>query len=147
MVEVLGDPTFHQTLLLPDLSTPEVLEHDRGPDGSASVLLRYEYTGRLDPIARRLLGGDRPTWTQELRIDGTGHGTLGFRAEANPGLLHGDATFTLLPDGAATLRRLGGEVVVALPGFGAMAERRIVPGVLARLDIEADAVNRRLAPG
>jgi hypothetical protein len=35
--------------------------------------------------------------------------------------------------------------VVAVPGIGRMAERRIVPGLLARLDIEAEAVDAVLS--
>lgn len=43
-----------------------------------------------------------------------------------------------------TLRRLDGELTVAVPGIGRMAEARIVPGLLRRLDLEAAAVARRL---
>ena len=38
-----------------------------------------------------------------------------------------------------------GELVVDVPLVGAMAERRIVPGLLRRLDIEAAAVDEHLA--
>jgi hypothetical protein len=159
---VLADPDFYVDLALPDLSLPEVVEH--GAAGQERlVVLRYEYTGHLDPIARRLLGGGRLTWLQEVRVgspdggprgegapgEGTGGpgplaGSLVFRAEANPGVLHGDARFTLTAERSTTVRRLEGEVVVAIPVMGGMAEQRIVPGVRARLDIEAAAVNQRL---
>jgi hypothetical protein len=142
---VLGDAAFYVGLSLPDLSLPEVVEQGQGPDGSGSrVLLRYEYTGHLDPTALRLLGGDRLTWTQEIRIRPDGSGTLTFLAEKNPGVLHGEATFTLVADGGGAIRHLSGDLVVSIPIIGGMAERRIVPGVLARLDIEAEAVNQRL---
>jgi len=45
------------------------------------------------------------------------------------------------------VRRLDGELVVAVPGIGRMAERRIVPGVAARLDIEARAVEDQVGRG
>lgn len=159
---VLADPAFYENLVLPDLSLPEVLERQAGGP-ERLVVLQYEYTGHLDPIARRLLGGGRLTWLQEVRIGtpdgatggsgpGEGNGAPGdvpgslvFRAEANPELLHGNARFTLAADESGTVRRLDGEVVVAIPVIGGMAEQRIVPGVLARLDIEAEAVRRRLA--
>lgn len=108
--------------------------------------MRYEYTGSLDPLVRRLLGGARLTWTQELRLRpaGTGSGphrfsgSLDVHADANPRLLHGRAVVALGPDGPdGTLRVVDGELVVSLPGLGAMAERRIVPGVVTRLDAEA----------
>jgi len=36
------------------------------------------------------------------------------------------------------------KLIVAVPGIGRMAERRIVPGLLRRLDIEAQAINDQL---
>lgn len=140
---VLSDPSFYRDLELPDLSRPEVVEHSTSA-GAARVLLRYEYTGQLDPMALRLLGGDRLIWTQELVLT-EGGGTLRFLAEAKPDVLHGEASFSLEADGPGSVRHLTGELVVALPIVGPMAERRIVPGILGRMDIEAAAVNRRLA--
>lgn len=142
----LSDADFYAALKLPDVSLPEVVEHVAGE----LVVLRYEFTGNLDPLARRLLGGDQLTWTQEVRLDGDTGGTLAFTADANPAMLHGDARFTLTEegdggDGVSTLRRLAGSLVVAVPVVGGMAERRIVPGVLARLDVEAGALAARLS--
>lgn len=131
----LCDPAFHLALRLPDLSAPEVLDH-----GSGHIRLRYEFTGTLDPLARRLLAGRRLTWVQELHLDGAG-GRLRMAAEAAPDRLHGAATVALVPDGDATLRLLDGELTVAVPLVGAGAERRIVAGILRRLDIEAEALN------
>jgi hypothetical protein len=174
VVAVLGDPGFYRQLELPDLrllevrpvsvsgigdpsrsdGAPVALLEDRG------LVLRYEFTGDLDVVALRLLGGERPTWLQEVHLRGASGGWLRFAAEANPRLLHGSADFFLEPrehdrqdgpDGDATdvasLRRLEGELTVALPVVGGMAERRIVAGVLTRLDVEADAVARLLVRG
>jgi Protein of unknown function (DUF2505) len=156
VASVLADRAFYEDLELPDLSLDAVVHAGQGETaGERTLILRYEYTGNLDPMARRLLGGERLTWTQEVRLRATGpkagdaapgsvDGVLVFRAEANPDLLHGDARFTLVADRDATVRRLEGELVVALPVIGRMAEQRIVPGVLNRLDVEAAAVERRL---
>ncbi len=174
VVAVLGDPGFYQELELPDLrllevrsvpvsgvgdpsradGAPRELAEDRG------LVLRYEFTGDLDVVALRLLGGERPTWLQEVHLRGASGGWLRFAAEARPRLLHGRADFFLEPDegdrdggpdgdatGVATLRRLEGELTVALPVLGGMAERRIVAGVLTRLDVEAGAAARLLARG
>ncbi len=170
---VLADPDFHRSLELPDLRLLEVrrlpaasalgsrrggdappetgpeTEPEAGPE--TGVLLRYEFTGSLDPVALRLLGGTRLTWSQEVHLrDGEG-GWLTFAAESSPRLLHGRADFVLRPDRAragsrarATVRRLDGELTVAIPVVGRMAERRIVSGVLGRLDVEAGAVRRWL---
>ncbi len=87
-------------------------------------------------------------WIQEVRLDrATASGQLLFSAEREPKRLHGTAQFTLTADGEETVRRLDGELVVAVPGIGRMAERRIVPGLLHRMDIEAQAVADQLAPG
>jgi hypothetical protein len=167
---VLGDPEFYRELQLPDLRLLEVCAMQVSETGlgtrpgdqagesseDRALVLRYEFTGDLDAVARRLLGGERLTWSQEVHLLGDSGGRLEFAAEANPDALHGRADFVFeldaeRADGSAgetsvdtTLRRLDGELVVAFPVVGGMAERRIVPGVLARLDVEARAVGRRL---
>jgi Protein of unknown function (DUF2505) len=147
---VLLDPDFHRTLDLPDLARPEVVE--ASVDGEDAVLrLRYEYVGQLDRIAERLLGDRTLTWLQDLQLDRrTGKGRLGFSAEAAPDRLYGSASVTIADDhggagaGTTSTRRFDGELRVAIGPFGGMAERRIVPGLLRRLDIEAEAVDDRL---
>jgi hypothetical protein len=144
VMALLADPDFYVGLELPDLSSPEVLASEQ--DGGETVLrLRYEFEGSLDPVARRLIGSDRLAWIQTVRIEPrAGTGTLGFEAEKDPRRLHGQATFSFTGDDGTTVRRLEGDLVVAVPGIGRMAERRIVPGILRRLDIEAEAVESRL---
>lgn len=144
VLSVLSEPRFYLDLDLPDLSRPELLEER--PDGDGVVLrLRYEFVGSLDPIAQRLIGPGRLAWLQEVRVDpATRTGSLRFEAEKDPGRLHGDATCTFTEAEGATTRLLQGELVVRVPAVGRMAERRIVPGILRRLDIEAEAANERL---
>ena len=152
VAEVLVDRAFYEALDLPDLSLDAIVAAGPGEHpGERLLVLRYEYTGNLDPMARRLLGGNRLTWTQEVRVRPAGsgprapsEGSLVFRSEASPGMLHGDARFNLVAEGNGTVRRLEGQVVVGVPVVGRLAEQRIVPGVLARLDVEADAARRRL---
>jgi hypothetical protein len=141
---LLADPAFYLGLTLPDLSEPEVL--DQRDDGNEAVLrLRYQYVGSLDPIAQRLLGSNRLSWIQEVHVNRSGaSGTLGFEAERDPKRLHGSARFELTEASSDTVRRIDGDLVVAVPGIGRMAERRIMPGVLRRLDIEAEALNAQL---
>jgi len=143
----LLDPEFHRNLKLPDLSLPEIVSStDDGEQGH--LQLRYEFVGSLDPIASRLLSGRRLTWVQDLDFDrSSGRGTLRFAAEADPKRLHGRATFTLAAvdgDGDRSVRRLDGELIVAVRPIGGMAERRIVPGLQRRLDIEAAELDRQI---
>ncbi len=145
---ILCDPAFHLALDLPDLSRPEVVAESAA--GTERVLkLRYTFVGHLDPIARRILAGRSLTWIQELRLDaGTGVGKLSFSAEAEPDRLYGSADVALSaepPDGARTRRRIAGEFFVKVPLVGGTAERRIVPGLVSRLDVEAAGLSRLLA--
>jgi hypothetical protein len=142
---VLSDPDFHTTLQLPDLGRPALVEVSRDGDKSRLVL-RYEFVGSLDPMARRLLGSHRLAWRQEIIVDHRNEsGDLALSAEADPRRLHGHAHFVLDGDDKKVTRRLSGEVNVDVPLIGGPAERKIVPGLLRRLDIEADAVQRRLS--
>jgi hypothetical protein len=143
---ILTDPEFQARLDLPDLSRPEV--EAREETGSQRTLkLRYEFVGSLDPIARRLLAGRRLTWIQTLVLDTTtGIGSLAFAAEAEPRRLYGNASIRLEAiDADRTRRRIDGEMFVKVPVVGGTAERRIVPGLVRRLDIEAEAVAGALA--
>lgn len=147
VIGLLTDPEFHRHLQLPDVSLPDVVASTVDGD-DAHLQLRYEFVGSLDPIASRLLGGRRLTWLQDLDIDRTtGVGRLRFAAEADPKRLYGRADFTIKADsqGQGSVRRLDGEFVVAVRPIGGMAERRIVPGLQRRLDIEAAALDRQLS--
>jgi hypothetical protein len=144
---LLGDPGFYRDLVLPDVGTPTVLDHRT--DGPRSRLsLRYEFTGDLNLVAHRLLGSRRLAWIQDMEVDtAADSGALRFRAEADPRRLYGSADFVLLAVGNGTVRRMAGELVVAVPLIGPRAERQIQPGLLRRLDIEAETLDRRLAAG
>ncbi len=141
---ILADPAFYLDLKLPDLSQPAVL--DQRSNGEESVLrLRYLFVGNLESTARRLLGRRELAWIQEIEVDGAaGTGQLTFYAQAEPKRLHGSARFTLEAQGEGTIRRLTGELVVAVPLIRARAERSIVNGLRRRLDIEAEQLERRL---
>jgi hypothetical protein len=147
VAEVLCDPTFHTLLDLPDLSRPEVVKS--AIEGATNVLLlRYEYIGQIDPIARRIVGNRKLTWMQELRLDTqTFTGTLSFSAEQDAQRLNGKAevTITTSGDDAHSRRRIAGDLHVRVPLVGGTAERRIVPGLVRRLDVEAAALSTELS--
>jgi hypothetical protein len=142
---LMSDPDFQSGLDLPDLARPEVVAYE--VDGTSRVLgLRYEYVGQLDPIARRIVAGRKLTWVQELRVEPTtGAGTLGFSADGVGGGADGSAVVTFTATGAASCRRrISGDFRINVPLIGAVAERAIVPGLLRRLDAEADALRLSL---
>jgi hypothetical protein len=144
---VLADSRFYETLNLPDVSKPEVLQSS-GDGQRSMVRLRYEFVGDLDAMARRLVGTRRLAWIQQVEVDrSTDSGDLTFSAEVDPKRLHGSAHFELQSADGGCVRRLSGELVVAVPLIGSRAERKIVPGVVRRLDIEAQGINDTLARG
>jgi len=93
-----------------------------------------------------VIGGRDLTWIQALRLDTTTYrGTLTFSAEAAPDRLNGRADLVLVADGDARChRRIAGDLHVRVALVGGTAERRIVPGLLIRLDVEAAALSARL---
>jgi hypothetical protein len=147
VADLIGDPGFYTALDLPDVSRPVLLDSSRD-DQHDRVRLRYEFIGSLDPVARRLLGEDRLAWIQEVMVDrSTDSGQITFSGAADPRRLHGSAHFSLDADGDGCVRRLQGELVVDVPLIGSRAERKIVPGMLRRLDIEAAALENALTHG
>jgi hypothetical protein len=137
---ILCDPSFHTGLDLPDVSRPEVLEHVKTPLG-CRLRLRYAFTGHIDSYAKRLLGNRELTWIQEFEVDATtGGGTLTFGAEADPKRLHGEAEIVCTDNGEGTTQRISGDLKVNVPLVGGTAEKKLVPGIVRRLDVTADAI-------
>ena len=130
-----------------------MLEHvARSPTSDAgSLRLRYEYVGELDGLARRASPRAASlTLVQLVGFDtAAGPGRYTLEAEADPGRVHGAATITLTPDGAGRecVRRFDGDFVVKLPIMGGTIEKRLLPGILSRFDVEAEALAERLRAG
>lgn len=137
---ILCDPGFHTALDLPDVSRPEVLEHETTPAG-CRLRLRYTFIGHLDSFAKKLIGNRQLKWIQVFEVDmATGAGTLSFSAEADPNRLHGTAEIVCSDEGDGTTQRMSGELKVSVPLIGGTAERKLVPGIVRRLDVMADAL-------
>jgi len=146
VAEQLTSARFYASLELPDLSRPSVLAETSEGD-RRTLRLRYEFVGSLDPFARRILGSHRLAWEQEVAVDlSAGTGELEFAAAADPRRLYGSARFELASVPGGCVRRLHGDLVVAVPIIGSRAEAKIVPGLVRRLDIEAEALDASLRP-
>jgi hypothetical protein len=144
--EAMGDPNFYASLELPDVEAPEVLV--RTADGErVDIHVRFTYSGKLDAIARRIVGSDHVTWVQRLVIDSASRScalTVVPAAGVVPVTCVG--TFELHDaDGEQCLRTLDGELRVKVPIIGGRAEKSLAPGILRRLDVEAEAMNAYLA--
>lgn len=143
--ELMSDPDFQVQLHLPDLSTPTVVEHE--VDGPRRLLrLRYRYVGQIDSFAKRIVGNRQLTWVQELRLDvDTGVGELSFSADDDGGRVNGAATVAITPTGTGSHRAIAGDFHIRIPVVGGTAEKKIVPGLVRRLDVEAEALAARIA--
>lgn len=147
VIEALFDPAFYQGLSLPDIAPPDVLDHNE-TDGIARLRVRYEYLGTLDPLARTVLGTDRISWVQELELASeTGHGNLTIVPGVQAGRVSCSATVVVEPTPTGARRIISGALKINIPLVGGRAERAIAPGILRRLDLEAEALAAFLSGG
>ncbi len=136
----MTDPEFVGRVELPDLEPAEVLEHGADEHGRV-IRYRYRFVGHLDPIARRILGKDRISWVQEVRVDaGDAHGVLAVVPDVRPDRLTFSGEYGLDTHDGTTVRSLQGELSIKVPLVGGRAEQHILTGLLRRIDLEADAL-------
>ncbi len=139
----MADPAFFGQLHnLPDIAPPEVIS--RTETGSRITLeVRYVFTGEVDPIVRRLVNVDELVWVQTTEFDTSAHeAALTVVPEKLGSMLQCAARFDLSPDprGSGTVRTLTGDLRVKVPLLGGRAEKALGPGILHRIDLEADAL-------
>lgn len=141
----MTDEGFVAGLVLHDVATPEVLDRVEDADG-VTLQARYRFVGSLDPLARRILGGDRISWVQEVRVDPLKRaGMLTVRSDVRADRLQCQGGYRLEPvDGGGTARVLHGSLSIKVPLIGGRAEGHILPGLLSRIDDEAAALERWL---
>jgi hypothetical protein len=141
----MSDPDFQSQVELPDLSAPAVVAYEA--DGTQRLLrLRYQYVGQIDSFARRIVGNRQLTWVQELRLDlTTGVGAMAFSADEDAGRVNGEATVAITPTDTGAHRAIAGDFHIRIPVVGRTAEKKIVPGLVRRLHVEAAALAARIA--
>jgi hypothetical protein len=141
----MGDPAFYAGLRLPDVEPPELIS--RAADGDrVDVRVRFRYVGKLDPIARRIVGHDHVSWVQQLDIDAASRScALKVVPELGAVPVSCTGTFVLRDEGTGCLRTLDGDLRIRVPLIGSRAERSLAPGIMRRLDLEAAALDRFLA--
>lgn len=146
VVAAMVDPAFYTTFTIPDVGPFTTTGPD--VDGTTTTLhVSYEYTGSLDPMVKRLAGGDI-VLLQDVTIDtATRAGALNVQPEQHRDLLVCSGTFAFSETDGATTRTLTGELKVHVPLLGGKAERSLLPGILARLGTEATALNAYLGTG
>ena len=139
VAEGLVDPEFYASLDLPDVGRPRVDSHDTS--GAVHRLVTtWTYSGELDPLARRIVGSHRITWTQALVFDESSMtGSLEISSSIQPGRISCRASVGVVASTARTAQRvIRGELKISIPLVGSKAEGALVPGITSRLDREGD---------
>jgi hypothetical protein len=144
--DAMGDADFYAGLRLPDVDPPELISRT-GEGDRVDVHVRFRYTGKLDPIARRIVGSDHVSWIQQLEINRATHScALKVVPETGAIPVSCTGTFVLHDEAGGCLRVLDGDLRVRVPLIGGRAERSLAPGITRRLDLEAEALDRYLNP-
>jgi hypothetical protein len=142
----MGDPDFYAGLQLPDVELPEVISRTGNGD-RVDIHVRFTYTGKLDPIARRIVGHDHVEWVQQLDIDCH---ALSCSLQVVPAIrtipVSCTGGFVLRNTETGCVRTLDGDLRIRVPLIGSRAERSLAPGIMRRLDLEAEALDRYLKP-
>jgi uncharacterized protein DUF2505 len=135
------DPEFLEGTRLPDVGPPEVLGREEGDD-TVTLRVRYEYTGSLDALARRVLRSGDVAWVQETTLDRRTHRTMfNVVPKVHPDRFRCRGTMQLHAEGDETRRLIEGELRIKVPLFASRAEGLILPGLRSRMNKEAELLD------
>lgn len=142
----MTDISYFDTLSgLPGIAPPRVLERTED-GGGVHLRVRYEFTGQLPTIARSVLGSGRLVWVQASTLDRSRH-RIDFviQPETYRERLDCHGVYQLDPDGPdRCTRMISGDVSCRVPLLASRAERAIVSGLVERLEVEAELLERWL---
>jgi hypothetical protein len=150
---LLEDPDLYPRMAreLPGIERIELLDEEAGPE---LVQRRVRYTprdaaGRIPALARGRITPEMMVWVEESRFYRREH-RIAYRVEPNlPAewreqfVSQGEFRFTEVDGGVA--RRIAGEVVVRVPVFGGLVERRLVKELRESFRAEAAVLAAWLA--
>jgi hypothetical protein len=135
------DPVFLEGTRLPDVGPPAVLSRAEVGD-TVTLRVRYEYTGSLDALARRVLRTGDVAWVQETTLDRRSHRTeFTVVPKVYPDRLRCGGTMQLHEEAAGTRRVILGELKIKVPLFASRAEGLILPGLRSRMNREAELLD------
>jgi len=145
VTDAYADPALYPTLVgLPKLGGIEVLDHEAS-DGTATLGIRFRFTGHLPSAVTAVIDPERLTWVQESVHDLV-DGTTTFRLVPDhyPDRLKASGTFRVVSDGHGSRRVVNGDLKVRAPLVGGRVEQAIVSGLEEYLVAEAPAVDAYL---
>jgi hypothetical protein len=132
---------------LPKLGSPAFLDRQDVGD-RVRLRVRYAFVGRLSPAVTAVVKPDKLTWVEDSTLDRTTHvTTFQILPDNYANLLQASGTITLQArEDGGTVRRAGGELKVRVAFVGRRVERAIISGLEEHAVLEAEAVDRWLAP-
>ncbi|CAN5892131.1 hypothetical protein BH23ACT2_BH23ACT2_02670 [soil metagenome] len=146
VVAAYADPGLYPALVgLPKLGDIEVLDHREEGD-TATLRVRFRFTGHLPSAVTAVVDPERLTWVQESTHNLT-DGTTTFRLlpDHYPDRLRASGTCRVDGEGDGARRVVAGELEVrGVPLVGGRVERAIVGGLEEYLAAEAPAVDAYL---
>jgi hypothetical protein len=145
---VFVNPEFiAQSGSLPKLGSPVLLDQQAQGD-KLRQRVRYRFVGELSPVVTRIIDPARLTWIEDTTFDRSTHRTSWQILPDNYAhLLSASGEITLASTGDDTTeRRVEGAVKVRVPFVGRKAEAAIISGLREHAALEADLVNRWMAP-
>ena len=138
------DPAFLEGTRLPDVGPPRVLSREEDGD-TVTLRVRYEYTGSLDALARRVLRTGEVAWVQETTLDRRTHRTVfDVSPEVHAERFQCGGVMQLTESGSSTERVIDGELKIKVPLFASRAEGLILPGLRSRMNREAELLDEWL---
>ena len=142
VAEALRDPNFYESLdALPDIAVPEVVSCS-GSGDSAMLVVRYRYTGKVDGFVRRFIGNEPLTWLQHTPFEpGSHNARIKSETEVARELLRCSGTMTLDGEKKTSTRVIAANLDVRIPLISGRVANSLIPGIIARIDAEADALN------
>lgn len=146
VAEALRDPDFYESLdELPDIAIPEVVSNTASDD-STLLVVRYRYTGHVDGFVRRFIGNEPLTWLQHTTFEHDTHNAaIKIETEVARELLRCSGTMTLDGDKKTSTRVIAANLDVRIPLISGRVASSLIPGIIARIDAEAEALDGWLA--
>lgn len=145
VMAVYADASFYESLGGGErIGPPDVLERTEA-EGVVTMSIRYRFTADLPSAAAKFVDRDKLTWVERTEYDLSSliaRSTL--TADEYDTLLTASATQTYRADDDGSIRRITGQVGIAVPFFGGKVERAIVDGLEEHLADERTAALTRL---
>ncbi len=136
--EALADPAWYQAVAASEsVWAPELLKVEGDDPMRVGLRVRYQFRGRLNAAAARVLDPARLSWVEVSTLDRVSHSIdLRVLPDSYGEKLRVSGTAVLQPDADGTRRVLDGDVKVRVPLVGGRVEGAVVSGLREHAAVE-----------